>query len=104
MIDKCFLLTKRKCLCLTKKEKNQILSRLKNHPEILESIKDILDITEGVKGIEIASYISRPIVQFFCISLESYCIFSNANMKPKDFLLGLKGHNIMDLSGLMKNS
>lgn len=39
---------------LNEEEKNQILSRLKNHPEILESIKDILDITEGVKGIEIA--------------------------------------------------
>lgn len=35
-------------------EKNQIWNRLKNHPGMLESIKDLLDITEGVKGIEIA--------------------------------------------------
>lgn len=39
---------------LNEEEKNQLWNRLKNHPEILESIKDLLDITEGIKGIEIA--------------------------------------------------
>lgn len=39
---------------LNEEEMNQIWDRLKNHPEILESIKELLDITEGVKGIEIA--------------------------------------------------
>lgn len=37
---------------LNEEEMNQVLIRLKNHPEMLESIKDLLDITEGVKGIE----------------------------------------------------
>jgi len=37
---------------LTEEETNKVLNRLKNHPEILESIKDLLDITEGVKEIE----------------------------------------------------
>ncbi len=37
---------------LNEEEKNQIWSRLKNHSEMLESIRDLLDITEGVKGIE----------------------------------------------------
>lgn len=35
-------------------EMNQIFNRLKNHPEMLKTIKNLLDITEGVKGIEIA--------------------------------------------------
>jgi hypothetical protein len=35
-----------------KKEANQTLNRLKNHPSILDSLKDLLDIAEGVKGIE----------------------------------------------------
>lgn len=35
-------------------EMNQIWNRLKNHPEMLETVKNLLDITEGVKGIEIA--------------------------------------------------
>lgn len=35
-------------------EMNQICSRLKNHPEMLETVKNLLDITEGIKGIEIA--------------------------------------------------
>ncbi|MBS0186376.1 MAG: hypothetical protein JSS34_08705 [Proteobacteria bacterium] len=35
-------------------EMNQICTRLKNHPEMLKTIKNLLDITEGVKGIEIA--------------------------------------------------
>lgn len=37
---------------LNEEEINKTLHRLKNHPAILESLKDILDITEGVKGIE----------------------------------------------------
>jgi hypothetical protein len=37
---------------LNEEEKKEVLNRLKNHPAILESLKDILDITEGVKGIE----------------------------------------------------
>ncbi len=37
---------------LNQEETNNVLNRLRNHPEILESIKDLLDITEGVKGIE----------------------------------------------------
>lgn len=37
---------------LNDEETNKIFNRLKNHPEILESIKDLLDITEGVKGIQ----------------------------------------------------
>lgn len=39
---------------LNKEEANEVVNRLKNHPEILESIKDLLDITEGIKGIELA--------------------------------------------------
>jgi hypothetical protein len=35
---------------LNEEETNTVINRLKNHPEILESIKDLLDITEG--GIE----------------------------------------------------
>jgi hypothetical protein len=35
-------------------EMRQIWARLKNHPEMLETIKNLLDITEGVKDIEIA--------------------------------------------------
>lgn len=37
---------------LSEEEKNQIWDRLKNHPEMLETIKNLLDITEG--NIEIA--------------------------------------------------
>jgi hypothetical protein len=37
---------------LNAEETSNVLNRLKNHPEILESIKDLLDITEGIKGIE----------------------------------------------------
>ena len=37
---------------LNEKETNEVLNRLKNHPAILESLRGILDITEGVKGIE----------------------------------------------------
>jgi hypothetical protein len=37
---------------LNDEEMNQVFNRLKNHPEIFESIKDLLDISEGVKGIE----------------------------------------------------
>jgi hypothetical protein len=39
---------------INEEEMNQVWNRLKNHPEMLESIKLLLDITEGVKGIEIA--------------------------------------------------
>jgi hypothetical protein len=37
---------------LNEQEMNNIFNRLKNHPEMMESIKDLLDITEGIKGIE----------------------------------------------------
>ena len=37
---------------LSEEETHETLKRLKNHPAILESLKDILDITEGAKGIE----------------------------------------------------
>ena len=37
---------------INEEEANETLKRLKNHPAILESLKDILDITEGAKGIE----------------------------------------------------
>jgi hypothetical protein len=37
---------------LNEEEVGNVLNRLKNHPAILESLKDILDLTEGVKGIE----------------------------------------------------
>ncbi len=37
---------------LNEEETHEVINRLKNHPAILESLKDILDITEGVKGIE----------------------------------------------------
>lgn len=37
---------------LSEEETHKTLKRLKNHPAILESLKGILDITEGVKGIE----------------------------------------------------
>lgn len=39
---------------LNEEETNQVLNRLKNHPGILESVRELLDITEGIKGIEIA--------------------------------------------------
>lgn len=32
---------------LNEEEANKVLERLKNHPEILETIKSLLDITEG---------------------------------------------------------
>jgi hypothetical protein len=37
---------------LNEKEMNDIFHRLKNHQEMMETIRDLLDITEGVKGIE----------------------------------------------------
>ena len=37
---------------LSEEETQETLKRLKNHPAILESLKGILDITEGAKGIE----------------------------------------------------
>lgn len=37
---------------LNDEEANEVLARLKNHPGMLESVKDLLDIAEGVKGIE----------------------------------------------------
>ena len=37
---------------LNKEEINKTLNRLKNHPEMLETIKELLDISEGIKGIE----------------------------------------------------
>ena len=37
---------------LNEEETKETLNRLKSHPAILESLKGILDITEGVKGIE----------------------------------------------------
>ncbi|MBS4169918.1 hypothetical protein [Neochlamydia sp. AcF95] len=39
---------------LNEEEANNVVNCLKNHPGLLESIKDLLDITEGVKGIEAA--------------------------------------------------
>ncbi|MBS4171454.1 hypothetical protein NEOC95_002204, partial [Neochlamydia sp. AcF95] len=39
---------------LNEEEVNKVFNRLKEHPGLLESIKDLLDITEGVKGIEVA--------------------------------------------------
>jgi hypothetical protein len=39
---------------LNEEEVNNLVNRLKNHPNLLESIRDLLDITEGVKGIEVA--------------------------------------------------
>jgi len=37
---------------MNEEEINKTLSRLKNHPSILESLKNLLDVAEGVKGIE----------------------------------------------------
>ena len=37
---------------LNEEETIEVIERLKNHPAILESLKGILDITEGAKGIE----------------------------------------------------
>jgi len=37
---------------LSEEEINKTLNRLKNHPEMLETIKELLDISEGLKGIE----------------------------------------------------
>jgi hypothetical protein len=37
---------------LNEQEMNDIVNRLKRHPEMMESIKELLDIAEGVKGIE----------------------------------------------------
>nr|WP_166156417.1 hypothetical protein [Neochlamydia sp. AcF84]NGY95284.1 hypothetical protein [Neochlamydia sp. AcF84] len=39
---------------LNEEEVNKVFNRLKNHPNLLESIRELLDITEGVKGIEVA--------------------------------------------------
>jgi hypothetical protein len=37
---------------LNEEEMSDIVKRLKNHPEMMESIRDLLDIAEGIKGIE----------------------------------------------------
>lgn len=37
---------------LNEEEINKTLNRLKNHPEMLETIKELLDISEGIKGIK----------------------------------------------------
>ena len=37
---------------LNEEETHKTIERLRNHPAILESLKGILDITEGVTGIE----------------------------------------------------
>jgi hypothetical protein len=37
---------------MLEEEMNGIVNRLKKHPEMMESIKELLDIAEGVKGIE----------------------------------------------------
>lgn len=37
---------------LNEEETSETLKRLKNHPSILESLKGILDITEGADGIK----------------------------------------------------
>ena len=37
---------------LNEEEMDQVWTRLRSHPEILEVIYNLLDITEGVKGIE----------------------------------------------------
>ncbi|BBI17160.1 hypothetical protein [Neochlamydia sp. S13] len=39
---------------LNEEEVNNVVNRLKNHPSLLESIRELLDITEGIKGIEVA--------------------------------------------------
>jgi hypothetical protein len=37
---------------LNKEETDKTINRLKDHPGILESLKDLLDIAEGIKGLE----------------------------------------------------
>ncbi|MBS4169550.1 hypothetical protein [Neochlamydia sp. AcF95] len=39
---------------LNEEEFNKVFNRLKKHPGLLESIRDLLDITEGIKGTEVA--------------------------------------------------
>ena len=47
---------------LNKEEVNKTLNRLKNHPGILESVKELLDVAEGVKGIEKADDIEFALI------------------------------------------
>lgn len=47
---------------INEEEANETLKRLKNHPAILESLKDILDITEGAKGIEKADDVEFTLI------------------------------------------
>lgn len=37
---------------LDEEDLNKTLNRLKNHPDIVESLKELLDVAEGIKGIE----------------------------------------------------
>ena len=37
---------------INQEELNKTLNRLKNHPDIVETLKDLLDVAEGIKGIE----------------------------------------------------
>lgn len=37
---------------MNEEEANKTCDRLKNHPEILEGVKELLDISEGIKGIQ----------------------------------------------------
>jgi hypothetical protein len=47
---------------LSEEETDKTLKRLKNHPAILESLKGILDITEGDKGIEKADDVEFALI------------------------------------------
>jgi len=47
---------------LNKEETNKLLDRLRNHSELLESIKDLLDITEGVIEIEKADNVELALI------------------------------------------
>ncbi|WP_166154320.1 hypothetical protein [Neochlamydia sp. AcF84] len=40
---------------LNEEEVNNVVNRLKKHPGLLESIKDVSNITEGIKEIEVAN-------------------------------------------------
>jgi hypothetical protein len=37
---------------INEEELNKTLNRLKNHLDIVESLKELLDVAEGIKGIE----------------------------------------------------
>lgn len=37
---------------MNEEEANKTCNRLKSHPEILEGVKELLDISEGIKGIQ----------------------------------------------------